>query len=149
MRNFNIGALALLLAPAVLVAGCKSNDIADRKRPDEFAVGKQAPLVIPPDYALVPPAPGAAVVAGQTVQSQTLEALFGGPQQRSQVGGPGGFALAGDAPGEIARQVAPLHRSAGGHRRLSVPVSRVGACSPPSPSAATVRYATWCCHCAG
>ena len=77
MRNFNIGALALLLAPAVLVAGCKSNDIADRKRPDEFAVGKQAPLVIPPDYALTPPRPGAPRPIAADSQQQALEALFG------------------------------------------------------------------------
>lgn len=77
MRSFNIGALALLLAPAVLVAGCKSNDIADRKRPDEFAVGKQAPLVIPPDYALTPPRPGAPRPIAADSQQQALEALFG------------------------------------------------------------------------
>ncbi len=68
------------LAMTAVLAGCSSG----RVRPDEFAVARQRPLVIPPDYALVPPAPGAAVVAGQTVQSQTLEALFGGPQQRSR-----------------------------------------------------------------
>ncbi|WP_409368414.1 AAA family ATPase [Mycolicibacterium insubricum] len=28
-------------------------------------------------------------------------------------------------------------------------MSRVGACSPPSPSAATVRCATWCCSLRG
>lgn len=77
MRNFNIGALALLLAPAVLLAGCKSSDIADRKRPDEFAVGKQAPLVIPPDYALTPPRPGAPRPIAADSQQQALEALFG------------------------------------------------------------------------
>ena len=77
MRSFNIGGLMLLAAPAVLLAGCKSNDIADRKRPDEFAVGKQAPLVIPPDYALTPPRPGAPRPIAADSQQQALEALFG------------------------------------------------------------------------
>ena len=54
MRN-----LLILSAAALSLVACKSNDIADRKRPDEFAIGKQAPLVIPPDYALAPPRPGA------------------------------------------------------------------------------------------
>lgn len=77
MPSFNIGGLILLAAPAVLLAGCKSNDIADRKRPDEFAVGKQAPLVIPPDYALTPPRPGAPRPIAADSQQQALEALFG------------------------------------------------------------------------
>lgn len=77
MRSFNFGALALLIAPAVLLAGCKSNDIADRKRPDEFAVGKQAPLVIPPDYALAPPRPGSPRPIAADNQQQALEVLFG------------------------------------------------------------------------
>ena len=45
-----------LLLPAVLLAGCKSSDIADRKRPDEFAIGKQAPLVILADATSDPDA---------------------------------------------------------------------------------------------
>lgn len=69
--------LILLAASAMLLAGCKSNDIANRKRPDEFAVGKQAPLVIPPDYALVPPKPGAPRPIANDSQQQALEALFG------------------------------------------------------------------------
>lgn len=67
----------LLLAPALLLASCASDDVADRKRPDEFAVGRQAPLVIPPDYALSPPRPGAPRPIGGDSQQQALEALFG------------------------------------------------------------------------
>ncbi len=69
--------LILLATSVVVLAGCKSNDIADRKRPDEFAVGKQAPLVIPPDYALVPPRPGSPRPIPSDSQQQALEALFG------------------------------------------------------------------------
>lgn len=68
--------LAALAAPVLLMA-CGGNDIADRKRPDEFAVGRQAPLVVPPDYALAPPKPGAPRPLAADSQQQALEALFG------------------------------------------------------------------------
>lgn len=55
----------------------------DRARPDEFAVGRQAPLVIPPDFALVPPQPGAPRPQDTAASAQALEALFGGSQARS------------------------------------------------------------------
>ena len=70
-----MGALALL-------AGCGKRGY-DRARPDEFAVARQAPLIIPPDFALVPPQPGAARTQGNNPQAQALDALFGGPAQRS------------------------------------------------------------------
>ena len=74
-----------LLAGVVCVAllsGCGKRGY-DRARPDEFAVARQAPLVIPPDYSLVPPQPGAARPQDNASQAQTLEALFGGNTQRS------------------------------------------------------------------
>ena len=55
----------------------------DRARPDEFAVARQAPLVIPPDFALVPPAPGAAPASQGSANAQALDALFGGSAARS------------------------------------------------------------------
>lgn len=62
---------------AVLLAGCASNGL-NRDRPDEFAVARQPSLIIPPDFALVPPTPGAArVQSASAAQAQTLEALFG------------------------------------------------------------------------
>ena len=69
-----------LLVLGVALSACSTS----RVRPDEFAVARQRPLVIPPDYALVPPAPGTAVVQSQNLQNQTLDALFGGTQQRSR-----------------------------------------------------------------
>lgn len=44
-----------------LVAGCDSSREMlglDKSAPDEFAVYSRAPLSLPPDYALKPPAPG-------------------------------------------------------------------------------------------
>ncbi|HEX3673061.1 MAG TPA: DUF3035 domain-containing protein [Rhizomicrobium sp.] len=58
------GAMACVVGLAALsVAGCTSiRDAAglDKQPPDEFAVVTKAPLVIPPDFNLRPPKPGAA-----------------------------------------------------------------------------------------
>ncbi|HEX8486039.1 DUF3035 domain-containing protein [Sphingomonas sp.] len=70
------------VAGALLLSGCGTSGI-DRARPDEFAVARQAPLVIPPDFALVPPAPGAVRPQDNTGNAQTLDALFGGSAPRS------------------------------------------------------------------
>jgi hypothetical protein len=78
--------LVLLTAIAGTLAGCGSGGgLMGRDRPDEFAVQRQAPLVVPPDFALQPPQPGAPRPAESNVQQRTLEALFGGPQARSEV----------------------------------------------------------------
>jgi len=55
--------LALLGLGLTALAGCQSlRDEAglSRQAPDEFAVTTKAPLIIPPDFNLRPPAPGAA-----------------------------------------------------------------------------------------
>jgi hypothetical protein len=72
-----IRALGPLAGAALLLSACGGNDIADRKRPDEFAIGKQAPLVVPPDFSLAPPRPGSPRPIGSDSQQQALEALFG------------------------------------------------------------------------
>ena len=79
--------LALLAGSAAALAGCGSDGFLNRERPDEFAVQRQAPLVVPPDFNLVPPAPGAPRPAEGTAAQQALEALFGGPAPRSAVEG--------------------------------------------------------------
>jgi hypothetical protein len=56
-----VAILALCLCTATL-SGCDSIRRAAglvKKSPDEFAVTTKAPLVIPPDFNLVPPLPGA------------------------------------------------------------------------------------------
>lgn len=77
--------LALVAGSTALLAGCGSGGFLDRDRPDEFAVQRQAPLVVPPDFNLVPPAPGAPRPAEGTASDQALDVLFGGPAQRSGV----------------------------------------------------------------
>ncbi|WP_379554519.1 DUF3035 domain-containing protein [Qipengyuania sp. DGS5-3] len=75
----------LLGASATLLAGCGGGGFLDRERPDEFAVQRQAPLVVPPDFNLVPPSSGAPRPADGTAAEQALEALFGGPAPRSEI----------------------------------------------------------------
>jgi hypothetical protein len=70
------------VALAASLSACGKNGY-DRARPDEFAVARQAPLVIPPDFALVPPQPGAARPQGGSAQTQALDAMFGGSAPRS------------------------------------------------------------------
>jgi hypothetical protein len=74
--------IAAGLSLVVLLSGCGHRGY-DRNRPDEFAVARQAPLVIPPDFALTPPQPGAARANDVSPNAQALDALFGGPAQRS------------------------------------------------------------------
>jgi hypothetical protein len=78
MRKFIVAGVA----GALLLSGCARSGI-NRARPDEFAVARQAPLVIPPDFGLVPPAAGAPRPQDQTGNAQTLDALFGGTVNRS------------------------------------------------------------------
>ena len=78
--------IILLGVVSTVLSACGSGGgILGRERPDEFAVQRQAPLVVPPDFNLVPPAPGAPRPAEGTAAEQALEALFGGPAPRSAV----------------------------------------------------------------
>jgi hypothetical protein len=81
MRKFGLAAICVI--GAVGLSGCSSNSLFDRKRPDEFAVSRSAPLVVPPDFSLTPPKPGAPRPQETGSQEQVLEALFGGPAARS------------------------------------------------------------------
>jgi hypothetical protein len=78
--------LVLALSAATLVAGCAAGGPFGAGRgPDEFAVARNAPLAVPPDFALTPPRPGEADVGATDPRQQALQALFGGPQPRSAV----------------------------------------------------------------
>ncbi len=89
--------LVLLALPLVL-AGCDTAREAlglNKKAPDEFAVVTKAPLVMPPEFGLRPPEPGAP-------RPQEVS-----PRERAQA------ALAGRG-GEAAGQLSPLTRNAQG-----------------------------------
>lgn len=83
MRNLKTA--ILLGAGCAMLAACGGGGIFNRDRPDEFAVQRQAPLVVPPDFSLTPPAPGAPRPTEGTASEQALEALFGGPAARSEI----------------------------------------------------------------
>ena len=60
--------------------------VRPRRGPDEFAVARNAPLVVPPDFALTPPRPGEADARARPIRApRRSQALFGGPQPRSAV----------------------------------------------------------------
>ena len=70
---------ALALAVALATTAC-----AGRTRsPDEFAVARNAPLIIPPDFNLAPPVAGTGGLTPSEAQQQAIEALFGGPAPRT------------------------------------------------------------------
>lgn len=80
MRKLTLVATSAL---ALLALGACGRSGLNRARPDEFATARQAPLVIPPDFGLVPPAAGAARPQDTSPSQQALDALFGGPAPRS------------------------------------------------------------------
>jgi len=83
MRNLKTA--ILLASGSAMLAACGGGGLLNRDRPDEFAVQRQAPLVVPPDFSLTPPEPGAPRPAEGTASEQALEALFGGPAPRSEI----------------------------------------------------------------
>jgi hypothetical protein len=66
----------------VATSGCASLT-GKRATPDEFAVARNAPLVIPPDFSLAPPVAGTQGLSAGEAQQQAIDALFGGPAPRS------------------------------------------------------------------
>lgn len=78
--------ILMLAGGAMLLGACsQGGSLFNRIRPDEFAVSRQAPLVVPPDFALMPPNPGAPRPQDVDSSKQALDALFGGPAPRSAV----------------------------------------------------------------
>ncbi len=72
--------LFLLLAAIPALGGCTYlNEMAGggHKAPDEFAVTTKAPLIIPPGYNLMPPAPGAPPTNSLATDVQAQAAMFG------------------------------------------------------------------------
>jgi hypothetical protein len=75
---------AALLVAAIATSGCSMFKSRSSAAPDEFAVARNAPLIIPPDFSLAPPVAGTAGISVGDAQQQAIDALFGGPAPRSQ-----------------------------------------------------------------
>ena len=73
---------ALLAVVVLATSGCAALS-GKRRTPDEFAVARNAPLVIPPDFSLTPPVAGTQGISAGEAQQQAIDALFGGPAPRS------------------------------------------------------------------
>jgi hypothetical protein len=88
MRMVKIGhnfrAVLAATSATLLLTGCGGGSAMNHDRPDEFAVTRSQPLVIPPDFALVPPKAGDPTPQGTDARTQALDALFGGPAPRSR-----------------------------------------------------------------
>ena len=77
--------LVLALPAVAALAGCAGGGPFNRARPDEFAVARNQPLVVPPDFALQPPRPGEPDQSSADPRTQALQALCGGPQPRAAI----------------------------------------------------------------
>jgi hypothetical protein len=69
----------------VALAALTASGCAHRRAstPDEFAVARNAPLIVPPDFNLAPPVAGTAGLSASDAQQQAIDTLFGGPAPRS------------------------------------------------------------------
>lgn len=75
-------AAVTLIAAAAALSGCSAFRTG-ATAPDEFAVSRNAPLVVPPDFHLTPPVAGTAGLSAGDAQQQAIDALFGPPAARS------------------------------------------------------------------
>lgn len=77
---------ALAFGALVALGGCTQTRQAlglDKQAPDEFQVVARAPLSLPPDYTLRPPAPGTPRPQEGTARDQAETAVFGSYQTAS------------------------------------------------------------------
>ncbi len=81
------GWLAVLLCASVLVGGCEETKKAlgySKKAPDEFAVYSRAPLSLPPEFGLRPPAPGSERPQHVEPRDQAARAVMGDVSVRGE-----------------------------------------------------------------
>jgi hypothetical protein len=94
------------MAILMVLAGCARGTVQDalgmgKRSPDEFAVVSRAPLILPPDYGLRPPAPGESRPGVDTPNERARATLTGRESQQPAAVGravaPAAFAEPGDA----------------------------------------------------
>lgn len=96
-----------ILGAALVVTGCQSTKQAlgmTKVVPDEFRVVTKAPLVVPPEYALRPPAPGEPRPQELQPESAARQALLG--QRAAAARSPGETMLVNRAGGDRADPLA-------------------------------------------
>lgn len=95
--------LAAVLVAGAGLAGCESTSKAlgmSKVTPDEFRIVTKAPLVVPPDYALRPPAPGEPRPQELQPESAARTALLG--QREAEIRSEGEKALVAKAGADKA-----------------------------------------------
>lgn len=88
--NVNRVVVGVALLAALGLAGCQSTKKAlgiAKVTPDEFRVVTKAPLVVPPDYALRPPAPGEPRPQELQPESAARNALLGAREAEARTEG--------------------------------------------------------------
>jgi len=90
----------LLLAATLALGACADTRKAigwEKATPDEFRVVTRAPLTLPPDFGLRPPAPGAARPQENSPQDSARAAIFGNERAGGAANSaPGAAASAGE-----------------------------------------------------
>ncbi len=92
-----LGRITIAAAAVLVLSACDDTKRAlgiNKSIPDEFAVIRRAPLVMPPDYNLRPPAPGSERPQEGTTADQARNALVG----RNRLDG---YRVRGFSPGEV------------------------------------------------
>ncbi len=89
------------------LAGCGPGTVQDalgmgKRSPDEFAVVSRAPLILPPDYGLRPPAPGQSGPGVDTSSERARTSLTGGPLPQAPGEDQEVVSAAFDERGEVA-----------------------------------------------
>jgi Protein of unknown function (DUF3035) len=84
--------IAVSIATLLMLAACARGTVQDalgigKRSPDEFAVVSRAPLILPPDYGLRPPAPGESRPGVDTPRERVRATLTG--EQLRQPAAPG------------------------------------------------------------
>jgi len=96
LRSSHLLRAALLAGTALTLCGCDTiRDAAGmgKQPPDEFAVLTKAPLVVPPDYNLKPPRPGAAPTNQSDPTDSAQAQLYGSDAATVAANLPANFSL--------------------------------------------------------
>ncbi|MEM1019971.1 MAG: DUF3035 domain-containing protein [Sphingomonadales bacterium] len=78
MRLSHLGFVLIAALALPACGGARSALGLDKNSPDEFAVVRTQPLVVPPDFSLRPPRPGEKRPEEMSAQAQAIAALFPG-----------------------------------------------------------------------